>query len=74
MSLHTAVGGGPDWAGYDYVASHLRIILPLILRYGVATAEEVGIDTFAERLRAEVTGQRGVMTTWGFVTAWTRSS
>ena len=72
MGLHTAAGGGPEWAGYDYVASHLRITLPLIVRHGVATADEVGIDTFAERLRAEVTGQRGAMTTWGFIAAWTR--
>ncbi len=36
------------------------------------TEEEVGIESFAERLRAAVTSQEGAMTTWGFVTAWAR--
>lgn len=72
MHLHAAAGGGPDWAGYDYMATHLRNMLPLIVRAGVASEEEVGIETFAERLRTEATRHDGAMTTWGFVTAWSR--
>ncbi len=74
MRLDAAVGGGPDWEGYDYIAETLRAILPLILKHGVATAEEVGIDTFGARLREEVVGPGGVMTTWSFVTAWARKA
>ena len=72
MRLDAAVGGGPEWAGYGYVASMLRTLLPLIVKFGVATAEEVDIDTFEERFRGEVVGRGGVVTTWSFVTAWAR--
>jgi SAM-dependent methyltransferase len=72
MHLDAAVGGGADWAGYDYMASLVRTLLPRFQQLGIATAEEVDIGTFAERLRAEVVSQQGVMTTWSFVTAWTR--
>ena len=40
--------------------------LPLIEKFSVATAEEVGIDTFEERLRDEVVSTRS------FITAWAR--
>ena len=72
MRLDAAVGGGPDWPGYDYIAETLRTILPLIVRHGVATEDEVGIDDFGARLRAEVVGNGGVITTWSFITAWAR--
>jgi hypothetical protein len=51
----------------------LHLLLPLILKSGIATAEEVAIDTLAERLRAEWATQHMV---WRFggdlVSAWTR--
>jgi ubiquinone/menaquinone biosynthesis C-methylase UbiE len=72
MHLDAAVGGGADWAGYDYMASLVRTLLPLFIEHGIATAEEVGIETFADRLREQVVEQGGVMTTWSFVTAWAR--
>ena len=71
-SIDAPVGGGSDWAGYDYVASGLRSNLPLILQHGLATEEEVDIDTFAERLRAEVVGQQGVIMLPTFIGAWAR--
>ncbi len=72
MRLDAAVGGGPEWAGYGYIASLIRTLLPLIVKFGIATAEEVGIDTLEERFRDEVVSQGGVVTTWGFITAWAR--
>ncbi len=52
-----------------------RLLLPLILKSGIATAEEVAIETLAERLRAEWTTQRMV---WRMgvdaVSAWTRKA
>jgi hypothetical protein len=71
MHLDAAVGGGPEWGGYDYMASLIRTLLPRIVQFGIATPDEVGIDTLAERLRAEVVGHNGVVTTWSFITAWT---
>jgi ubiquinone/menaquinone biosynthesis C-methylase UbiE len=69
MHLDAAVGGGPDWPGYEYMARLIRTILPQITKLGVATEEDVGIDSLADRLHAEV-GDDGAAVTWGFITAW----
>ena len=41
MNVCSPVGGGPDFPGYDYGAESLRSMLPLILKLGIATEEEV---------------------------------
>jgi SAM-dependent methyltransferase len=69
MHLDAAAGGGPDWPGYEYMARLIRTILPQITKLGVATEEEVAIDTLADRLHAEI-GDEGAAVTWGFITAW----
>ena len=69
MHLDAAAGGGPDWPGYEYMARLIRTILPQITKLGVATEEDVGIDTLADRLRADI-GDDGAAVTWGFITAW----
>jgi ubiquinone/menaquinone biosynthesis C-methylase UbiE len=69
MHLDAAAGGGPDWPGYEYMARLIRTILPQITKLGVATEDDVGIDTLADRLRAEI-GDDGAAVTWGFITAW----
>ncbi len=45
---------GHDFEGYQYPADSYRSFLPMIEKFGVATAEEMDIDTLAERLREEV--------------------
>jgi SAM-dependent methyltransferase len=72
MNVCAPVGGGPDFPGYDYGAESLRSMLPLILKLGIATEEEVEIDTMAQRLRAEVVASGGVIKTPELVGAWTR--
>lgn len=72
MHLDAPVGGGSDWAGFDYMVSGLRSNLPHILQHKVATEGEVDIDTFAERLRADVVGQQGVIMLPTFIGAWAR--
>jgi len=72
MNICAPIGGGPDFPGYDYGAESLRSMLPLILKLGIATEEEVGIDTLAERLRAEVVASGGVIKTPDLVGAWAR--
>lgn len=42
--------GSPDWR---YYADTVGALLPLIVEHGIATAEEVGIDTLLDRLRAK---------------------
>lgn len=74
MSLFAPVGGGADFDGYDYMASGLRSNLPHIVRLGVATEQELALDSFAERLRAEVLAQQGTFALPTFVGAWSRKN
>jgi hypothetical protein len=56
MELNSAVGGGPNFYAYDLMAEVIRSVLPLLLKFGVATEDEVDMDTLADRLRAETVG------------------
>ncbi|HLI07832.1 MAG TPA: methyltransferase domain-containing protein [Ktedonobacteraceae bacterium] len=66
------VGAGPDWGWYDVIAETIRSLLPVIIRYGIATAEEIGIDTLAERCREAMDRQRSVAIGPSYISAWTR--
>ena len=72
MRLEASVGGGLGWGGYEDAAETLRSLLPLIVKLGIATEEEVGIDTLAERLRGETVAADGVVRAPGVVGAWAR--
>jgi SAM-dependent methyltransferase len=74
LRLACEVGGGADWHGYAYVADALRSLLPLVERFGVATAEEVAIDTLAARLRAETLACGGTVKLPDLVGAWARAA
>jgi SAM-dependent methyltransferase len=73
VRLEQMVGGGPNWGGYNHVAGLVRGLLPLIVQFGIATAEEVAIDTLAQRLREEVVSQHGAAMSASLVRAWTRT-
>ena len=53
LNLETPIGGAAVWPGYQQRAATFRNLLPLIEKYEIATAEELDIETLAERLRAE---------------------
>lgn len=72
MQIASPVGGGRDWEGYENIAATIGSMLPIILASGIATAEEVGIDTLADRLRAETVAKNGVVKYPDLVGAWTR--
>lgn len=72
MHLDAAVGGTPEWPGFEYMAGLVRTLLPRMTALGVATEEEVDVDTLADRLRSEAVATGCAATTWSFVTAWTR--
>jgi SAM-dependent methyltransferase len=46
------VEGGPNAVGYEFAAQTLRSLLPWMTQFGIATAEDVQVDTFADRLRS----------------------
>ena len=66
------IGAGPDWDGYVYLAETLRSVYPHLLKLGIATAEEVALDTLAERLRTEALSQRATSRALDIVSVWTR--
>ena len=68
---YTAPVGGPEaWIGYQFIAAAFRSILPLLERFEIATAEEVDLDTLAQRLRAEVVASKRPLILPPHITAW----
>ncbi|MFN8515777.1 MAG: class I SAM-dependent methyltransferase [Chloroflexia bacterium] len=70
--LHARVEHGPEAQVYAQVAGITRTLLPVMERTGVATAEQVGIDTLAERLRAEALALDATLISPAFIGAWSR--
>jgi SAM-dependent methyltransferase len=66
--------GGADSPIYDYTAGILRSLLPMAERFGVATADEIDVDTFAQRLREEAVARNACIMLPPLVGAWTRRS
>lgn len=53
LHLETPIGGAAAWPGYEQRVATFRSLLPLLETYGIATTEELDIETLAQRLRAE---------------------
>lgn len=70
LEVHLITASDPS--GPRLAAHTLRSILPLAERFGVATAEEMDIETFEGRLRDEVAASDAVITWPPFVSAWSR--
>jgi hypothetical protein len=64
-------GAGPDSIAPQWLAESVRSMLPLIVRFGVATEEEVDVDSLADRLRAATAAVVGKGP--DLVCAWTRT-
>ena len=64
------VGGPETRIGYQFIANAFRSILPLLEALGVATAEEVNLETLAQRLRAEVVASKRPLILPPHITAW----
>ena len=72
LQANSVIGGGPGWIGYRNAEDLFRSMLPLMESLGVTTADEVQIDTLAERLEASIVDLDGtaMFSTW--IGAWTR--
>jgi len=66
-----AVQGAGD-AGYRFFQETLRELLPAMERFGITRADEVEVDSFAQRLEIETTAARGHAFLPLQVGAWTR--
>jgi SAM-dependent methyltransferase len=72
MRYEAVVGASAGHPAFQVFAEVLRSLLPVVERFGLASASEVDIDTLAERTEAEVVAQHGVIVPPALVGAWTR--
>jgi ubiquinone/menaquinone biosynthesis C-methylase UbiE len=62
------VGGGPQAPSWGF-ANLIRGLLPLMERLGIASRDEVALETLTDRLQAEVNASDGILTV-PFFGAW----
>lgn len=72
MVMSSRVEGRADSAAFDGMADVVRSLLPAMERFGIARADEVQIDSLAQRVRDEVLGVGGVLVYPPLVGAWSR--
>ena len=68
------IGGSADWPGYSYVANSFQSVLPLLEHYGIATAEEVDVETIPRRVRDEIVASKRPVVIPPHIGAWARIS
>jgi SAM-dependent methyltransferase len=74
MSMDACIGGGPNFPGLFLLPEVTRSLLPAIERLGIATAEEVQIESLDSRMRAEIAELNAVTILPPLIGAWTKSS
>jgi len=62
--------GDADSPMYDYTVATIASLRPLIEKHGIATAEELDLDTLATRLRDEARAGQGVLHLPELVGSW----
>jgi ubiquinone/menaquinone biosynthesis C-methylase UbiE len=72
LMVEAAVGGGPDWPGYEYLAETMRSLLPALQQLTGVDASVMQIDTLAARLRDDVVSRHGVFMLPIMFGAWSR--
>jgi ubiquinone/menaquinone biosynthesis C-methylase UbiE len=74
MQMRTHIGGAGAIDDFlDSIAGLSATLLPAMERLGVATADEIGIATLAERMKSEVRANGSLIVGRAEVTAWTRT-
>lgn len=72
LRYEAILAGGPQSPIYEFLADVVRALLPMLVQFGIATAEEVDIETLEDRLREEIVPHQGVARTPAIVSAWAR--
>jgi len=71
LRLEAPIGSGTDWVGYDYLVEMVRGMLPAIQLYGIASEQEMRLDTLAEEMRSEAARSESVVILTPCIGAWT---
>lgn len=61
---------GPESQAYAWIEQLTRTLLPLMQQTGVATPDEVGLETLAARMRDEAVAKKAVLVLPPFIGAW----
>lgn len=72
MRMDTLVSGEGDSPVYKLLAEAVRSLAPTLEKLNIASADQVQIDSLADRMRKEVVAKRGVAMLYGLVGAWAR--
>jgi SAM-dependent methyltransferase len=72
MILGARVERGPEAMAYDQLTQITRTLLPVMKRTGIAGADEVGIETLADRMREEAVARNATVVSPSLIGAWTR--
>jgi len=73
MRYEVPIGGGPEWIGYEFLPDHFGNLHDLLIQHGIATVEEMQIDTLAARIQADVVNNNGVFCTIPALGIWART-
>ncbi len=74
MFGEAVAGGGPGSPIYPWFAATMRNLVPRLVQSGIATEEEIGIETFEQRLEAQAVERRAQFVSSPQYCAWTRKS
>jgi len=69
----TRVGHSGEMAGFEFLAESVRSLMPALEKLGIASADEIDIDTLSERLATEAAATDPAVFYPRFVVAWARA-
>jgi len=72
LSVQASIGAGPDHPVYAAVADLMRTLLPTIEALGVATADEVDVDTLTSRIGDEAVAAGATLVWMSLIGAFSR--
>jgi ubiquinone/menaquinone biosynthesis C-methylase UbiE len=70
VTATTIMGGRSDWPGFQNIAGTVKSVIPVLEKFGLATADELRAETLAQRLRSEVVATRLPIPCGTLVYAW----
>ncbi len=72
MSLDAGIWAGAGNPGAQLLADVVRSLLPALEKFGIATAAQVEIETFQQRIQEELKDSAGVCISPSLIGAWSR--
>ncbi|MBA3826821.1 MAG: methyltransferase domain-containing protein [Ktedonobacterales bacterium] len=73
LSMRALVGAGPEHPIYEGLAGIMRSLLPTLEAKGIATAQEVDVETLAQRIGQEVSANQATVVGQNLIGAFVRT-